>query len=112
MTKIEMYTLIKTRLTNTDEIAFIDHEIELLKAKNANRKPSANAIENKSLKLVIISFLEKHENEKFTISELQENISEIAHLKNQRVSAILTQLVNENVIMKRYEKRRPYFSLY
>ena len=112
MTKIEMFKQILAHLTDTDEINFINHEIELLANKNAKRKPSANAKENENFKLVIISFLEKHENEKFTISELQENILEISALTNQRVSAMLKQLVDENIIMKQYEKRRAYFSLF
>ena len=33
MTKIEMFELIKTRLTATEEIAFIEKEIELLQKK-------------------------------------------------------------------------------
>ena len=112
MTKMEMYKQILSHLTNTDEINFIKHEIELLETKKANRKPNPHAKENESATLTIISFLEKHEHEKFTISELQESIPTIAHLNNQRITSILTKLVNDNVIMRRYEKRRPYFSLY
>ena len=41
MTKIEMFTLIATHLTNKDEIDFINHEIELLENKKSSvRKPS------------------------------------------------------------------------
>ena len=111
MTKIEMYTLIKTRLVNSDEIAFINREIELIRNKNANRKPTVSQKENEKFKDAIVKFLHENVNEKFTITQLQENVSEVSTLSNQRMSAILNQMVDVKEIFKTYEKRKAYFSV-
>ena len=60
-TKIEMYTLIKTRLTDPVEIEFINHQIDLLKSKNSNKKPTTAQKENEAFKDVIIDFLTQNE---------------------------------------------------
>ena len=50
MTKKEMFAQIKTRLTNAEEIAFIEHEIELLENKaSGTRKPTSTQVENEKL---------------------------------------------------------------
>lgn len=111
LTKIETFTLIKKELTNPDFIAFIDHEIELLENKKTNvRKPSANQIANENFKQEIIKFLQEH-NEKFTITEMIEKCEALNLLTNQRVSALVTQLVSENVLERTTEKRKAFFSL-
>lgn len=111
LTKIEMFEMIKARLTDVNEIEFIEHEIDLLKSKNANRKPTANQVENeKYLAYIMEFFLGTEQNEKFTISEIQEFIPEMKEFSNQRMSALMNKLVNENKLMKTYEKRKAYFS--
>lgn len=111
LTKIETFTLIKKELTNPDFIAFIDHEIELLENKKTNvRKPSANQIANENFKQEIVKFLQEN-NEKFTITEMIEKCEALNLLTNQRVSALVTQLVSENVLERTTEKRKAFFSL-
>ena len=104
------FTLIKKELTNPDHIAFIEHEIELLENKKANvRKPSANQIANENFKHEIVNFLQN--GGKFTITEMIEKCESLHLLTNQRVSALVTQLVSENVLERTTEKRKAYFSL-
>lgn len=110
LTKIEMFTQIMKGLTNPDEIAFIAHEIELLENKKAGvRKPTANQKENENFKVEIVNYLEN--GEKFSVTELTENIPALKGLTNQRVSAILKQMVDSGMVVKTYEKRKAYFSL-
>lgn len=110
LTKIETFTLIMKELTNPEYIAFIEHEIELLENKKASvRKPTANQTENETFKKEIVNFLETNEG-KFTITEMCENISCLKEISNQRVSAVLKQLVDNGNIVKTYEKRKAYFS--
>ena len=51
MTKAEMFAQIKAHLVDPAEIAFIDHELELLAKKNASRpnKPTKNQLANVEL---------------------------------------------------------------
>lgn len=109
MTKKEMFAQIKSHLTNVDEIAFIDHEIELLENKaSGSRKPTANQKENEVFKNEIVDFLAN--GGKFSVGDLQKEMPCLNGLTNQRVSAILKQLVDSGEIVKTYEKRKAFFS--
>ena len=110
LTKIDMLTLILKELSDPVQIAFIEHEIELLENKKmVSRKPTQTQKDNEILKLDIVKFLQTS-GKSFTITELQKNVSSIENLSNQRVSALLTQLVNSGTVSKTYEKRKAYFS--
>lgn len=112
MTKKEMFIQIKTHLTNQEEIDFIDRQIELLEnKKQGTRKPTATQQENEKIKAEIVAFLNEYNSENFTISELSENIESLKELSNQRISAILKQLVDNGEVIKTYEKRKAYFSI-
>lgn len=111
LTKVEMFEIIKTHLTDADEIAFIDHEIDLLKSKNSGRKPTAKQQENEVFMADIMAFFENTEiDEMFNISEIQAQVSEVSKLSNQRMSALMKQLVDSGQLVKTYEKRKAYFS--
>ena len=111
LTKIEMFTRIMKGLTNQDEINFIAHEIELLENKKASvRKPTANQVVNENFKQAIVNFLQENE-KSFTITEMIEKCDALHSLTNQRVSALVTQLVNENILERIEEKRKAYFTL-
>lgn len=111
LTKIDMFTLILKELSDPTQIAFIEHEIELLENKKmVSRKPTQKTQkDNEILKLDIVKFLQTS-GKSFTITELQKNVSSIENFSNQRVSALLTQLVNSGTVSKTYEKRKAYFS--
>ena len=110
ITKKEMFTQIKSHLTDVNEIAFIEHEIELLENKaSQTRKPNSTQIANESFKNAIVKFLQN--GGKFTITEMLEQCDDIALLTNQRVSALVKQLVDENIVERTTEKRKAFFSL-
>ena len=100
LTKIEMFAQIKTRLTNPEEIAFVEHEIELLENKKSSvRKPTANQVANENFMNVIVEVLEQT-NKPMTISEIQEHNESLALLTNQRVSALLTKLISSGTVVR------------
>lgn len=108
MTKREMFAQIRTHLQDPTEIAFIDHQIELLDRKNAsNRKPTATQIENDNFLEVIMEVLRGSENA-MTISDIQAMNSELP-TSNQKMSALMKKLVDANLVEKVYLKRKPYF---
>ena len=63
MTKKEYFTLLSTIVENTDRedkaeiLGFLDHEIDLLANKSANRKPTKTQIENGDIKQKILTAL-------------------------------------------------------
>ena len=91
-------------------VAFIEHEIELLDKKNsADKKPTAKQSENEVIKDAIVEGME--ENRLYTVTELIKEVAECSELTNQRVSALLRQLISEGKVVKTIDKRKSYFQL-
>ena len=93
-------------------IDFANHEIELLnkKSSSSSGKPTKTQIENEGYKEVILEALATAD-KPMTISELMEYADGLAGLKNQRVSALMTQLKNAGKVIRTEEKKKAYFSL-
>lgn len=111
MTKREMFEQIKANYPlSTEEVAFIDHELELLAKKNsAEKKPTAVQVANEGIKQAIVDGMEVGKS--YTITDIMKSIDECAELSNQRVSALVRQLVTDGVVVRTEEKRKAYFSL-
>ena len=112
MTKKEMFMEIKKVVAdNAEMVAFIDREIELLNRKNsAPRKPTKTQVENSGFKADVVAYLATVDTSK-TIKELQQEVSSISGLTNQRVTHLLTDLVKDGTLTKEYVKKTPYYSI-
>ena len=119
MTKKEMFAeIIKmmngetSSVTEKEVIEFAEHEIELLnkKSSSGSGKPTKTQVENEGYKEVILEALATAD-KPMTISELMEYAEGLAGLKNQRVSALMTQLKNAGKVIRTEEKKKAYFSL-
>ena len=115
MTKKETINLLIDVLMGNKEVEdvqiFIDfliHERELLERKSSNSGQTKTQKENEILKEKIVETL-KELNKFSTITEIQETNAELADLSNQKISALLKQLVDTNVIEKVIEKKKAYF---
>ena len=109
MTKREMFEQIKANYKLTEaEVAFIDHELELLAKKNsAEKKPTAQQVANEGLKAVILKVLTDNGG-MMTITDIQKSCAELSELSNQRVSALVRQMVGVSVDRVE-DKRKAYF---
>ena len=110
MTKREMFEMIKANHDlSADEIAFIDHEIELLNRKNSSeKKPTATQVANDALKTAILDAMVP--GKLYTISDFIKEVPACAELSNQKVSAVVRGMVGTTV--ERVEdKRKAYFRL-
>jgi len=93
-----------------DIVDFANHEIELLDRKKSSDTKSKTQIENESIKKVIVETLT--ELAKFvTITELQNANEDLSQLSNQKISALLKQLVDTEVIKKQIDKKKAYFGI-
>lgn len=119
MTKKEMFAEVinvlegKECSVSSDKlIEFCNHEIELLnkKSSSGSGKPTKTQIENEGYKKVILETLAEVD-KPLTVSEIMEQCEGIAGLKNQRVSALMTQLKNAGEVIRTEEKKKAYFSL-
>ena len=110
MTKRDYFTAILSKYPLTDaEKAFVEHELELLEKKNSSeKKPTAQQVANEGIKAAIVAGMTP--NRLYTVTEIQKEIPECAELSNQRVSAILRQMIGVS-INRTEDKRKAYFSL-
>lgn len=116
ITKRESFTEIKgILLANGYErlAGVMEHELELLAKKNAsgNGKLTAAQIANNGIKEEILECMAKEPNRMFTISEMQKVFPCCADLSNQRVSALVRQLVADGKIERFEEKRKAVFHI-
>lgn len=93
---------------NEDLVNFINHEIELLEKKNsAEKKPTAQQSENNGIKDAIVNGMAPQRN--YTITDIIKEVPECAELTNQRVSALIRQLIADGKVERFEEKRKAYF---
>lgn len=117
MTKKEMFAQViamanGTEISATREeiVAFAEHEIELLEKKSSgSSKPTKTQVENEGYKSAILEILAEADRP-LTISEMMED-SRLEGLKNQRVSALVTQLKKAEQVVRTEDKKKAYFAL-
>lgn len=110
VTKREMFEGLKANYNLTaDEVAFIDHELELLAKKNASggeRKPTATQKANEGIKDEILSVMSA---DAVTVTEIVKSLE--GDYTNQKVSALLRQLIADGKVEKVVDKRKSLFKL-
>lgn len=117
MTKREMFAMVQAVVENAnvenkaEMLNFIEHEIELLNKKSSKSGQTKTQKENEILKEQLLSAFAEMK-EPVTISEFQElSKSPVAQLTNQKLSALLNQLVKAGKMVKTVEKKKSHFSL-
>lgn len=95
---------------NKSMVDFINHELELLEKKNANKssKPTKNQESNEKLKSAIVE--EMVDGERYTITEMIEKLPCCKGYTNSKITALVRQLIAEGEVVRKEEKRRAYFS--
>ena len=110
ITKKEMFTRIKAQVKdNAEMVAFIDHEIELLDKKASNKKATKTQEANIGIKATILAVLGNGKS--MTVTEMQSASAELGELSNQKVSALVRQLVEAGKVVKTIDKKVSRFSL-
>lgn len=108
MTKREFFQVVANKGIITDAMVEMANKyIEQLDSRNENRKPSKNQLENEGFKAEILNILGPIG---MTVTEVVKALDN-DELSNQRVSALMTQLVKSGKVVRVVEKRKAYFSL-
>ena len=111
LTKAQKFAMLKeipAVKENATLVEFIDHELELLAKKNsADKKPTAQQTANDGIKAEILEGMA--EGKLYTITDLIKEIPDCADLTNQRVSALVRQLMANGSVERVEEKRKAYF---
>ena len=112
MTKKEMFEMIKGVCANDIRIVeFCEHEIELLNRKSSKSTQTKTQVENENIKGAIVNALTEIA-KPVTITEMQELNTEMANYSNQKLSALLKQLVeNDKKVVKTVDKKKSYFTV-
>lgn len=115
MTKRDYFNILRSAYptdaaNHAEVIAFIDHELELLDRKNNTlRKPTATQQANMDYKQDIIDYMVP--GERYTVTDLMKGIETLSEFSNQKVTALVRQLVLDGSIAKATEKGKSFFSL-
>ena len=94
---------------NAELVEFINKKIEQLSKKRVTGM-TATQKENEITKDLIVEKLTQL-GKAVTISELQETDEALKSLSNQKISALLKQLKDTNMIVKTMDKKKAYFSI-
>ena len=92
---------------NTELVAFIDHELELLDKKTSAKSTKVNTEQVELMKKIVDALNEIGRS--VTISELQKENAEMAEYSNQKLSAMLKKLVDNKQVTKMIDKKKSYF---
>lgn len=111
--KFEMLAKIDGVKSNPVLAEFIEHELELLAKKNASGsgKMTATQKENAEIKSAILESLAGQPDRIFTITEMIKEFDCCKTYTNQKVSALMKQLVTEEKVKKIEDKRKSYFQI-
>ena len=109
--KFEMIAKIEAVASNPILAEFVEHELDLLAKKNASSsgKMTATQKANEEIKEKILENMSLEPNRLFSISEMLKVFPCCVDLSNQKLSALIRQLVDDNKVERIEEKRKAYF---
>ena len=116
MTKKDWFATIRAMVEGSgnereDEIlAFIDHEVELLEKKSSKSGQTKTQKENVEVVAKIENAL-REVGKAVTITELQTASEEMSAYSNQKLSALLKQMMSKGTVVRTEDKKKAYFSL-
>lgn len=92
---------------NEDFKAYLENELALLDRKAGKKKATKTQVENEGFKEEILNVLDV---EGATVTEIQARSEVLSGLTNQRVSALLRQMVNDGKVIKTIEGKKSLFA--
>lgn len=111
ITKKEMFMeilKINDVANNPTMVEFLNHEIELLNKKRSSGTLTAKQIENEAVKNEIVTILTNTENA-MSVTEIVKTLE--GDYTNQKISALMVQLVKENKVKREVTKKVARFSV-
>ena len=94
---------------NPTYIAYLENELTLLNKKAQNKKATKTQEQNVGIKATIIEVLATIGSG--TVTDIQNGNEELSALSNQKVSALVRQLVESGDVVKTTDKKKSIFSL-
>lgn len=94
---------------NPTYVAYLENELALLDKKASNKKATKTQEENVGIKATILEVLATIGSG--TVTDIQNGNAELSTLSNQKVSALVRQLVESGDVVKTVDKKKSIFSL-
>ena len=94
---------------NPTYVAYLENELALLNKKAQNKKATKTQEQNVGIKATILEVLATIGSG--TVTDIQNGNAELSALSNQKVSALVRQLVESGEVVKTIDKKRSIFSL-
>lgn len=94
---------------NPTYVAYLENELALLNKKAQNKKATKTQEQNVSIKATILEVLAIIGSG--TVTDIQNGNEELSALSNQKVSALVRQLVESGEVVKTTDKKKSIFSL-
>jgi len=113
VTKKDFYGMIiemATKNGRNDIVEFAQHEIDLLNNKAGKSTLTATQKENENIKEVILTELERI-GKPVTITELINNSEALNKYTNPKITALCTQLIKAEKIIRVEDKKKAYYSI-
>lgn len=111
----ETIATVKEQAITTDDLSdFFSREIAQLEKKNnsSSEKLTEKQKENEELKTAILNWMNENPDKGYSVSDLIKNVPELAGMSNQKVSAVIRLMKeNDKTIKKEMVKRVATFSL-
>lgn len=105
ITKFDEVVTILENLGYKEQAEFIAERKELHAKKNASRKPTKAQEENEAIKAKILEVMES--GKAYTVTEIQKAVGLES---NQKASALVRQLKEADLVIRKEEKGKAYFS--
>lgn len=113
--KTETIATVKEQAITTDDLSdFFAREIAQLEKKNnsSSEKLTEKQKENEELKEAILNWMNENPDKGYSVSDLIKNVPELAGMSNQKVSAVIRLMKeNDKTIKKKMVKRVAIFTL-
>ena len=90
-------------------VAYLENELALLDKKAQNKKATKTQEQNVGIKATILKVLATIGSG--TVTDIQNGNEELSALSNQKVSALVRQLVESGEVVKTTNKKKSIFSL-
>ena len=94
---------------NPTYVAYLENELALLDKKAQNKKATKTQEQNVGIKATILEVLATIGSG--TVTDIQNGNEELSALSNQKVSALVRQLVESGEVVRTTDKKKSIFSL-
>ena len=94
---------------NPTYVTYLENELALLDKKAQNKKATKTQEQNQGIKATILKVLATIGSG--TVTDIQNGNEELSTLSNQKVSALVRQLVESGEVVKTTDKKKSIFSL-